>query len=125
MISIKTKGDLRKTRKFLQKNLKKEYYKNLDSYGRRGVAALAAATPVDTGKTAESWNYEIHYSKDGVDIVWTNSNMADGVPVAILIQYGHATKSGTYVEGIDFINPALKSLFDDIADEIWKEVVGD
>ncbi len=87
-----------------------------------GVDALSAATPVDTGLTASSWGYEIHSSGATSSIVWTNSNVNDGIPIAILIQYGHGTRSGAYVQGRDFINPAMRSVFDNIANAVWKEV---
>lgn len=95
----------------------------LDKYGRRGVAALSSATPRDTGKTAESWVYEIIREKDSVRIEFSNTNViADGTPVAILLQYGHATKHGGYVQGIDYINPAIQPIFKQIADDAWREV---
>lgn len=122
MISIKQSGDFKHTDKFLKKVIKKTYYDNIDKYGRIGVEELSRATPADTGTTAESWDYEIHRSIKGLKIVWTNSNMAGTVPVAILIQYGHATRNGAYVQGIDFINPALRQVFDKLAEDVWKEV---
>ena len=100
----------------------KEFFQRLNQYGRRGVDALSAATPIDSGKTASSWNYEIHRSKDLVEIVWTNSNVNDGAPIVILLQYGHATGNGGYVQGYDFINPAIRPIFDEIEKDLWKEV---
>ena len=96
----------------------------LEEYGRLGVDALARNTPVDTGKTAKSWDYEIVYGKNEVKLIWVNDNMAENtdIPVAMLIQYGHATKNGGYVTGIDYINPALTKLFDKMADKAWREV---
>lgn len=99
-----------------------KYSAIFDKYGKEGVAALSAATPVDTGKTAASWDYEVIYSKGDVSIVWTNSNIYRGIPIALIIQMGHATKSGTYVQGRDYINPAIRPIFDRMADELWKEV---
>lgn len=123
MISFSHKGDFNNTYKFLKKNIKKTYYKNVDRYAMEGVYALEEATPVDSGATAQSWNYEIHHSIGGLKIVWTNDNIdSNGTPVAILIQYGHGTKSGHYVQGIDYINPALRKVFDKIAEDVWKEV---
>lgn len=96
----------------------------LRRYGKEGVEALELATPKDTGKTASSWSYEIETTDDGYNLVWNNTNMAEpGMPVAILIQFGHATKSGTYVRGIDYINPALSPVFQKIADNILDEVI--
>lgn len=118
------RGDLSASMRFLKALKSKTFYKHLDEYGRKGVEALSAATPVDTGKTAASWNYEIHYSHDGCSLVWTNSNVNKGENIAILIQYGHGTRNGGYVQGRDYINPALRPIFDDIADSVWKEVTG-
>lgn len=98
----------------------------LDKYGKRGVDALRAATPVDSGKTAESWEYHIyrHPEKGTLSIQWTNSNLDDNdMPIAILLQYGHAGKDGTYVQGVDYINPAIKPIFDDMADDIWTKFI--
>ena len=123
MIKITQKGDFKKTSKFLNFVSNGEYLrKRLDEYGKRGLKALKDATPKDTGKTAESWAYEIDYDSEGASITWTNSNENHGIPIVILIQYGHATRGGTYVSGIDFINPAMKPIFDGLSKEIWKEV---
>lgn len=116
-------GNFNKTESFLQKIFDYKFLHILEKYGREGVEALSSATPVDTGKTAASWDYEIRRSSSGASITWTNSNIVDGVPVAILIQYGHGTDYGTYVQGRDYINPALKPVFDRFAEEMWKEVV--
>ena len=86
------------------------------------MAALAAATPTDSGRTAESWDYKIQNGSGGYKIMWTNSNVNDGVPIAIIIQYGHGTGTGGYVQGRDYINPAMRSVFDNIADKAWEEV---
>lgn len=95
----------------------------LDKYGKRGVEALAEATPKDTGKTSESWTYEIVKSKEGrYEIVWKNSNVVNNVNVAILLQYGHATGNGGFVKGIDYINPAIQSIFQEMSNEAWEEV---
>lgn len=122
MISFRQKGDFSKLTRFLEKA--KEVFKigDLDKYGREGVAALASATPVDTGLTASSWSYEIIHSNGSVRIIWKNSNIQNGVPIAIILQYGHATRNGGYVQGIDYINPALQPIFKKIADDAWKEV---
>jgi hypothetical protein len=122
-ISIRQKGDLSKTENFLKRNLHPKYITILERYGREGIAALSLATPVDTGETANAWRYEIRQDPGEVVISWMNSNTSGGVPIAILIQYGHATKNGGFVQGRDFINPALKPVFDKIAFEAWKEVI--
>lgn len=118
------RGSLKPTMTFLGKAKRRDYTKILDKYGRKGVEALSKATPKDTGKTAASWNYEIHHSKDGAIINWTNSNVNKGANIAILIQYGHGTRNGGYVAGFDYINPALRPIFDEIANSAWKEVTG-
>ena len=122
MIRIRQKGDFKKTEKFLDKAKKGDFFKNLNAYGEMGVKALADATPVDSGKTAGSWDYEIEQSPGSVHIYWTNSNQNHGVNIAVLIQYGHGTGTGGYVQGVDYINPALKPVFDEIAEKVWKEV---
>lgn len=111
-----------KTEKFLDRLINKDAYRKLDKYGETGVRALSEATPRDSGETANAWAYEIIKEKDSYTIEWTNSNLAENVPVAVLIQYGHGTGTGGYVQGVDYINPALKPIFETIADEIWKEV---
>ena len=102
--------------------MKKDIVSILDRYGKIGVDILRQNTPVDTGKTAESWGYEIHKQNSSYEIIWTNTNLNDNVSVAILIQYGHATRNGGYVYGTDYINPSMREVFDSLADEIWKEV---
>lgn len=121
-IVFKHKGNLKKTTKFLERTLKGDYLKNLDKFGREGVAALALATPVDTGKTSASWDYRIEKTNSGTKIIWTNSNVNNGVNIAIILQYGHGTNHGGYVQGRDYINPAIRPIFDKIADNAWKEV---
>ena len=122
MISFTQKGDFSKLTSFLE--IAKESVKlgNLDKYGREGVAALASATPVDSGLTANSWYYEIEHKNGSATIKFCNSNIQNGVPVAILLQYGHATRNGGWVQGRDYINPAIQPIFDKIADSAWKEV---
>ncbi len=122
MITFKHKGDFQKSRKFLDKILKRDRYSRLKELGERGVQALMQVTPVDTGVTASSWGYEILQTPEKTSIVWTNSNMVAGVPLVILLQYGHVTGTGGYVKGVDFINPAIKPIFDQIEKEVWKEV---
>lgn len=122
MIQITTSGDFHNIEKFLNVMKKKDYLKVLNEYGRIGVSALQNATPKRTGKTAQSWDYEI-ISNNGSDaIVWTNSNENKGVNIAVILQYGHGTRNGGYVAGIDYINPALKDVFNQLAEEVWREV---
>lgn len=121
MIRIKVKGSTRKTESFLRRH-KKIQLKALDKYGELGVKLLSEATPVNTGKTAASWYYTIKETPTGFNITFNNSNVVDGYPIAILIQYGHATKGGYYVEGVDYINPALDKVFEAIAHDAFLEV---
>lgn len=122
MVTFKHKGNFERTDRLLKGAKEKKYLKVLDKYGQEGVAALAAATPTDSGLTAESWDYKIQNGNGGYKIMWTNSNVNDGVPIAIIIQYGHGTGTGGYVQGRDYINPAMRSVFDNIADKAWEEV---
>lgn len=122
MISFKHKGDLSLTTKFLL-NAKKTPLAILDRYGKAGVDALASATPVDTGKTAASWSYSISDNGKYYKITWSNSNVNNGSLIAILIQYGHGTRNGGYVQGTDYINPAIRPIFDKIAEAAWREVI--
>ncbi len=119
---ITCSGDLSKTMKFLNRLLNKDYLNILSEYGKRGVEALRAATPKDTGTTADSWYYEIKQDRNETAINWCNSNVNEGVVIALILQYGHGTGWGAYVEGIDYINPAMRPIFDDLANECWKEV---
>lgn len=122
MIKLSSKGDFSKTFKFLHsaQNFKIEHI--LHKYGREGVSALRNATPVDSGVTANSWSYELKISKESVTIHWNNSHVNKGVNIAVILQYGHGTGTGGYVQGRDYINPAIKPIFDKIAEEAWKEV---
>ena len=122
MITFKQRGSFSNTEKLLKSSKKSKYRSVLDRYAKDGVNALSAATPVRTGLTSRSWSYEITESNDDITIIWTNSNIKDGVNVAVILQYGHGTKNGGYVQGIDYINPALRSVFQDMADAAWKEV---
>lgn len=122
MINISHKGNLDITRRFLIGAKKINYRKILEAYGREGVQALASATPVDTGATSKSWGYEISSSIGSHTITWTNSNVVNGVPIAIILQYGHATRNGGFVQGRDYINPALRPIFNKIANAAWEEV---
>ena len=122
MISISQKGDFSKLTGFLERMKNVIKIGDLDKYGREGVAALSAATPKESGLTANSWYYEIERSKDSVSISFHNSNINKGVPIAIILQYGHGTRNGGYVEGIDYINPAIQPLFNKIEEDAWEEV---
>ena len=122
IIQFKQKGDFSKTESFLKKLRKLDLDSVLRKYGELGVQALANATPVETGKTAASWDYKIEKGKGVVTITWTNSNVNNGVPIALLIQYGHGTGTGGYVQGRDYIKPAILPIFDQLAEALWKEV---
>lgn len=122
MIFIKQRGSFDKTEKFLKKSFGRDYISVLQKFGQQGVSALSAATPIDSGMTAISWSYEVKQEKSRISIIWKNSNINKGVNIAIILQYGHATRNGGYVEGIDYINPALKPIFEKMADAAWKEV---
>lgn len=122
MITLKAKGDWSRTFSFFERCAENKFIKELDRYGKTGVEALSIATPYDSGDTASGWDYSIHRSKNRIAIHWTNSNVIDGVPIAIILQYGHATKNGSWVEGRDYINPAIQPIFDDIANTAWKEL---
>lgn len=122
IIQFKQKGDFSKTESFLKKLRKLDLDSVLEKYGKLGVQALANATPVETGKTAASWDYKIEKGKGVVTITWTNSNVNNGVPIALLIQYGHGTGTGGYVQGRDYIKPAIRPIFDELAKALWEEV---
>lgn len=122
MITFRQKGDFSKLNRFLERAKETVRMGDLDRYGREGVAALASATPVDSGKTASSWYFEITRTKGGAAISFKNSNINKGVPIAIILQYGHATGNGGWVQGRDYINPAIRPIFDKFANDAWKEV---
>ena len=122
MISFRQKGDFRKLTRFLERAKDAIHIGDLDKYGREGVAALASATPVDSGLTASSWYYEITNKKGEAKITFYNSNIQNGVPIAIILQYGHGTGTGGWVEGIDYINPSIRPIFDKIVKTAWREV---
>lgn len=123
MIQFVHHGDFSKTTKFLKRAMKPDL-RFLNQYGEEGVRALSSATPTDSGKTASSWSYQIRKDNGRTIIEWTNSNVNKGVNVAIILQYGHGTRNGGWVQGIDYINPALRPVFDKIADKAWEEVIG-
>jgi len=122
MISFRQKGDFSKLTSFLEKAKGAVRLGDLDKYGREGVAALASATPVDSGQTANSWYYKIVNRNGMATITFYNSNIQNGVPIAIILQYGHGTGTGGWVQGRDYINPAIQPIFDQIANNAWKEV---
>ena len=122
MISFEQKGDFKNVTSFLERVKGAVHVSNLDEFGKRGVAALSAATPVDTGATASMWSYKIERQGDTVSINFCNDNINDNVPIAIILQYGHGTKGGGYVQGRDYINPAVQPIFDEIANKAWREV---
>jgi hypothetical protein len=121
-ISFSLNGSTSKTQKFLQRMQKPDLFSGLDGLAQRGVSALEAATPKDSALTAASWSYEIETKGGKTTITWLNTNTVDGVNIAIILQYGHGTGTGGYVSGRDYINPALKPIFDEIASDVWKKV---
>lgn len=122
MITFRQKGDFSKLTRFLEKAKEAVKLGDLDKYGRKGVAALSSATPIDSGKTAESWYYEIKNQNGSVSINFLNSNVNKGVPIAVILQYGHGTRNGGWVQGRDYINPSIRPIFDEIAKSAWREV---
>lgn len=123
LIRIKHHGDFKHTETLFENINKRSYLKALKKYGEAGVEALASATPEDTGETAASWSYEIVANRGGYAIYWNNSHVNKGVNIALILQYGHGTGTGGYVKGIDYINPAIRSVFDDLANAAWREVM--
>lgn len=121
-VNFEVSGGFTKTERFLNRMKRREYLNVLDEFGRDGVQALRNATPVDSGATAEAWDYEIKRTRNYTEIVWTNSNINDGVPIAVILQYGHGTGTGGYVQGRDYINPVIRPVFDKIAEKAWKVV---
>ena len=122
MITFRQKGDFSKLTRYLERVKEVIRRGDLDKYGRAGVAALVSATPIDTGLTASSWYYKIEHSNGSAVISFHNSNIQNGVPIAIILQYGHGTGTGGWVEGRDYINPAIRPIFDAIANDAWREV---
>lgn len=122
MIKVRQRGNFSKAKRFLGRAKTAVNQIDLDKYGREGVAALASATPIDTGKTAGSWRYEIKRNNGSATISFLNSNIQNGVPIAIILQYGHGTRNGGWVEGRDYINPAVQPVFDKITNNAWREV---
>jgi hypothetical protein len=122
MLTISQSGSFAKTERFLQRMVRGELYRKVEAYASDGTAALQAATPVDSGRTAASWSHEVEISRGGAKITWKNSHVNRGVNIAIILQYGHGTGTGGYVQGRDYINPAMRPVFDKIADGVWREV---
>ena len=122
MVTFKHRGNFNHLEKFLNRVKNQSYLNILDKYGQEGVEALSKMTPVDTGKTASSWTYEIERTKNNTTISWINTNEVNGVNIAVILQYGHGTGTGGYVQGRVYINPAMQPVFDKIAEEAWKEV---
>lgn len=122
MISFRQKGDFSKLTRFLERAREAVRLGVLDKYGREGVNALASATPVESGETASSWYYEIENKKGSAAIRFCNSNIQNGVSIAVILQYGHGTGTGGWVQGRDYINPAIQPIFDKIANDAWREV---
>ena len=122
MISFSHKGDFFKTIRYMERAKKLSILNCLDRYGREGVSALAAATPVESGQTAGSWYYKTKINRDSASLTFYNSNVQNGVPIVIILQYGHGTNNGGWVQGRDYINPAIQPIFDKITNEAWKEV---
>ena len=123
VVGFKHTGNFQKTNRLLNGIIESHYARKLRKYAELGVEALRNATPIDSGKTAESWGYEIVEEPGCTAIYWTNSNTVNGVNIAVLLRYGHGTRNGGFVEGKDYISPAIRPIFDNIADEAWKEVV--
>lgn len=123
MITFRQKGDFTKTKRYLEKVKRAIRLGIFDKYGREGVAALASATPTETGLTASSWQYKIERNNSGAALVFYNTNVNHGVPIAVILQYGHGTGTGGWVQGRDYINPAIKPVFDRLSNELWREVI--
>lgn len=122
MFSFSSHGEFRRTEAWLQKLMRGDLFSNLDRFGAMGVQALARVTPRDSGATADSWEYRVIRSRTNPGIEWYNTNVHNGEVIAILIQYGHGTGTGGYVQGVDYINPAIRPVFDKIIDDIWRQV---
>ena len=122
MIKFGQKGDFSKLTKFLERAKETVKLGDLDRFGKAGVSALSSATPVESGLTANSWYYTIEHTNGSTSISFHNSNIQNGVPIAVILQYGHGARNGGWVQGRDYINPAIRPIFDQIANEAWKEV---
>lgn len=122
MISFESKGNFNRTENFLKRIGNRDIYRSLSTHAQRGVNALASATPTDSGLASASWSYEVKVDKRSASITWLNHDIENGFPVAVMLQYGYATGTGGYVQGRDYINPAMQHIFDEIAESVWKEV---
>lgn len=122
MITFKSTGSFNRSESYLNRLLRRDILSILNRYGEKGVVALADATPRESGETASLWRYEAKKTARGYEIAWFNDHVEDGVPIAVILQYGHATGTGGYVHGTDYINPAIKPIFDQIAADVWREV---
>lgn len=122
VISFKLTGNFDRSTRWLQKLQRAEFYKRVNAIAAQGTSALASATPVDSSKTAQSWSHEVKITRTSCRVEWHNSNVNQGVPIAIILQYGHGTGTGGYVAGRDYINPAIRPIFDKIAEDVWSEV---
>lgn len=120
--SVAQSGDWTKTLDFLERNSKADWVKKLDSLAAQGVSALAAATPRESGETASAWSYTIRVGSSYIFVDWHNSNENQGIPIAILLQYGHGTGTGGYVQGVDYINPAVQPIIDQMVEVVWREI---
>lgn len=123
LISVRHTGNFQRTDRLLSGLIGAHYLRKMKKYGEKGVEALKAATPKDSGKTAEAWSYEIVQDPGRTAIYWKNSHVENGVNIAVILQYGHGTRTGGFVEGIDYITPAIRPIFEEMAEEVWKEVV--
>lgn len=122
MIRVTSSGSFDKTLRFLNRIRGPSIFSSLHHHGRVGVEALSRATPSETGETANSWGYQVSSSRGKHSISWFNTNEVDGVNIAVIIQYGHGTGTGGYVQGRDYINPAMRPIFDRIAEDVWRQV---
>lgn len=122
MISVGMSGSFDQTRKYLQKMARGDFYRGLDKFAREGANALADATPIESGLSAGSWNYKIERSRANLTITWNNTDVENGFPVAVMLQYGYSTGTGGYVQGRDYINPAMRPIFDRIEEAVRKAV---
>lgn len=122
MITITQKGSFNNTERYLRRLKQAELFSVLGKYGSLGVTALSNATPIESGETAAAWTYSIVQRPGYYSIRWHNTHINDGVPIAVLLQYGHGTGTGGYVQGRDYINPAIRPIFDQMANDAWKEV---
>lgn len=122
MITVTHTGSYSNIDKFLKFISQEKYLRSIYKYTKKGVEALSNATPVDSGKTASSWNSEVIIGTNSINIYWNNDNINKGVNIAVILQYGHGTRNGGYVQGRDYINPAIRPVFDKMAEELWKEV---